>query len=117
MPGGGNSVAADGEIDAGDALAIINYINSFQSGPIPKNAVLGLPFGFLDTDRDNSVTAGDALRVINAINAAEGEGESGPMVPIGQALPDRPPLGDTLDSLLTLLALDTAAQSPHRRRA
>ena len=66
----------DGNVDAGDALAIINYINSFSAGDIPDDAAIGLPFGFLDTDRDNSVTAGDALSVINAINSDEGEGES-----------------------------------------
>ncbi len=98
---------------AGDALAIINYLNAFGAGPVPANAALGQPFGFLDTSGgangagDNFVTAGDALDVINFLNAGlGGEGESGNSVETET---------ENESDLLTLLALDIALQ-PKRRR-
>ena len=42
---------ADGQIVAGDALAVINYLNSFGAGPVPTDAQPGQPFGYLDVDR------------------------------------------------------------------
>jgi autotransporter-associated beta strand protein len=45
---GSLDVPPDGHIVAGDAIAVINYLNAFGPGPVPANAVLGLPFGFLD---------------------------------------------------------------------
>ena len=75
---GGRNNAPDDHVVAGDALAVINYLNAFGSGAVPASAVLGLPFGFLDTDEDNFVTAADALDVINFLNAGlGGEGEGG----------------------------------------
>ncbi len=69
---GGDDNAPDDHIVAGDALQVINYLNAFGSGAVPASAVLGLPFGFLDTDGNNFVTAGDALDVINFLNAGLG---------------------------------------------
>jgi Dockerin type I domain len=70
----------DGLIAPGDALAIINFINAFGSGPVDNNASIGPPY--YDTSDDEFVTAGDALAVINHLNAfapgllvANGEGE------------------------------------------
>jgi hypothetical protein len=40
---GGNSIQPDNFVDAGDALAIINYINTFNAGPVPVAASPGLP--------------------------------------------------------------------------
>jgi hypothetical protein len=68
-------VTGDGFIAANDALAIINYINAFQAGPVPA----GAPFGpnYLDPSNDSFVAANDALQVINFINAnPNGEGEA-----------------------------------------
>jgi hypothetical protein len=73
----------DGHVVAGDALAIINYINAFTASAVPAIAGIGKPFGFLDTDGgengtgDNFVAPNDALAVINFINAGlGGEGEA-----------------------------------------
>jgi hypothetical protein len=101
---GGNSIEPDNFVDAGDVLAIINYINSVGAGPVPANAQPGLPFGFLDTDNDNNVAANDALEVINAINSGQGgEGE-----PAGG---DNDPASEPVeDPLLSLLAADVASR-------
>jgi hypothetical protein len=66
---GGVSIEPDDSIDAGDALAIINYINAFSVLVVPESAALGQPFGFLDVIKDNVIAPDDALTVINAINA------------------------------------------------
>lgn len=67
----------DAHLAPNDALIIINYINSFGASPVPSDAVIGQPFGFLDTNCDNNVSPGDALDVINSINAGlGGEGEA-----------------------------------------
>jgi hypothetical protein len=74
---GGISVTPDNSVDAGDALAIINYINAFDPLDVPANAEEGLPFGFLDVVKDNVIAPEDALTIINAINAGlGGEGEA-----------------------------------------
>src|SRR5689334_15201179 len=62
----------DGHIVAGDALAVINYVNAFGSLEVASNAAIGQSFGFLDTDGDNHVSPGDALIVINTVNAGLG---------------------------------------------
>jgi hypothetical protein len=110
---GGTNNAPDDHIAAGDALAIINYINSFGPTDVPEDAAIGLPFGFLDPTNDNNVAPADALEVINHINAfGNSEGESSisdSLVPqVGRRSPD--------PDLLTLLALDTATGTPRRRR-
>ena len=60
-----------------DALAVINFINAFGSGPVPINAIPGVPY--IDANRDGHVAPNDALAIINFINAGgigEGAGES-----------------------------------------
>lgn len=104
-------VSGDNVVVAGDALAIINYINAFGGGPVPASAYTnppGTPFGFIDTtggpgnSGDNFVAPADALAVINYINAfgpglagpdgessgpssSGGEGESAPAADLGLA--------------------------------
>lgn len=117
---GQNTAIPDGHVVADDALAIINFINANGSGPVPGNAVLGLPFGFLDTEADNQIVAGDVLAVINFINAGlGGEGES-PMVEAEVTGPAATiPLAASPNlsaDLLLLLATDLAAQPAPRRR-
>jgi len=79
---GTSSPQPDGSVDANDVLTIINYINAHGSGPIPVNAQIGLPYGFLDTDisngSGNQVVAGDVLQVINYINAGRPQGGEAP---------------------------------------
>ena len=97
-------------------MTIINYINANGSGPIPENAVIGLPFGFLDTKADNQIVAEDVLQIINYINSGRplgGEAEapsptSDSLLPIPS--PSLPP------DLLLLLATDLASQPTTRRR-
>lgn len=109
---GATSIVPDGQVIAGDALAIINFINANGAGPIPANAVLGLPFGFLDTKKDNQIVPEDVLTVINFINAGlGGEGEA----VFAAAEAPRPTPLPSLD-LLLLLATDLAAQPAPRRR-
>jgi hypothetical protein len=117
----------DGHVVAGDALAIINYINAFGAGAVPANATIGQPFGFLDTTGgdngagDNFIAPNDALDVINAINAGiGGEGESfAPSVIAAASSTNIPRLSaatrDDWPDLLALLAFDTAQQSALRR--
>ena len=72
----------DGHVVAGDALAIINYINAFGPGAVPASALIGNRSAF-DTSGgvndvgDDFIAPADALAVINVINARQGgEGES-----------------------------------------
>jgi hypothetical protein len=129
---GGSSVTPDDFVDAGDALAIINYVNTFGSTEVPEDAQVGLPFGFLDVNNDDNVAADDALTVINAINSglggegesrnaefrmqnAEWEGEngrggergSGPLKGVAQ---------ERIEELIELLAVDASRQAGRRRR-
>jgi ELWxxDGT repeat protein len=124
---GGDNVGPDGQVVAGDALAIINWINEFGAGKIPDNSEIGLPFGFLDTTGgvndtgDNFVALNDALAVINAINAGQGgEGESfAAGVSVSVSATNNPQLStaayDDWTDLLTLLAIDMAQQNAPRR--
>jgi hypothetical protein len=126
---GSGTVTPDRQIVAGDALAIINYINGFGAGPVPANAAPGLPFGFLDTAdstgvdvADNFIAPNDALAVINAINGGQG-GEGEPILRQGenfQAATDAQPISSSAQSLLNeligLLAIDVASQSKRRNR-
>ena len=108
----------DGHVVAGDALAIINYINAFTAGAVPANAAIGQPFGFLDTDGgvngsgDNFVAPNDALAVINFINSGlGGEGEAAATIEpmpadnvfqqLGQSTPPQTPRNDVMAMLLT----------------
>jgi len=130
---GSGTITPDDQIVAGDALAIINYINSFGAGAIPANAVIGEPFGFIDTTGgpndtgDNNVAPNDALAIINAINAGQGgEGEgsgrnsgwsTSGVKGSGDGGQSAPTAAGNNEDLLTLLALDTAQQTARRRRA
>jgi hypothetical protein len=124
---GSGNITPDDHVVAGDALAIINYINAFGAGAVPVNAAVGEPFGFLDTTNatngstdtgDNFVSPGDALSIINAINAGQGgEGEISAAVVASGPQPTAPPSAvaqTELDVLLLLLALDVASR-PMRR--
>jgi hypothetical protein len=95
----------DTHVAANDAVAVINYINAFKSGPVPPSAFIGQPFGFLDTNADGNVAPNDALDVINAINGdQEGEGEGGSDL-----------LAADANDLLALLVYDLLAQSQRKR--
>jgi hypothetical protein len=63
----------DGKITAGDALAIVNYINSKGSGLI-QSATPSPPY--LDVDGDDQATATDVLLIVNYINAHPGQSEA-----------------------------------------
>jgi fibronectin-binding autotransporter adhesin len=113
----------DSLVVANDVLTIINYINANGSGPVPEDAIIGLPFGFLDTKADNQIVAEDALQIINYINAGRllgGEAEAASdissttphsLLAIPTPSAARPP------DLLLLLATDLASQPTTRRRA
>jgi hypothetical protein len=75
-----------------DALLIINFINTFGSGPVPA----GSPPPFYDVNSDDFISPIDALMVINALNAqeaqravGEGDGEAAVLL---MALDDTEPL-------------------------
>ena len=84
-----------------------------SAGPVPNNATISSPLGFLDTDitqgSGNQIVAGDVLKVINYINAGElqgGEREANSLI-IGAESSSDP----SLDALILLLATDI---SPRR---
>ncbi len=120
--GGGPNKQPDGSIVASDALDIINYLNAFGAGPVPANAAIGQPFGFLDVSGgpngigDNSITAADALDIINFLNAGlggEGESTASPARASGASQST----GDSMSSeLISLLAYDIAENAVSRRR-
>jgi len=90
----------DTHVNPNDALAVINQINAFGSGPVAPGTPPGVPY--LDVTGDDFIAPNDALAVINHINAfgSSPEGES-------NQLPS--------DALLSLLALDIASQAKRRR--
>jgi len=116
---GGLNGEPDGHIVAGDALEIINYLNAFGAQSVPEEALIGTPFGFLDTGGeggapDNFVTAGDALDVINFLNAGlGGEGES--VAAGSETNIESPRPADTLDELINLIAADETGFTGRRR--
>ncbi|WP_144060232.1 dockerin type I domain-containing protein [Rhodopirellula sallentina] len=57
-------VNGNGNVTASDALAIINYLNSFGPGPVGE----GDPAYGYDVNNDGMVTSLDALLVINELN-------------------------------------------------
>jgi hypothetical protein len=105
-------VTGEGNINASDALAVINFINSFKPQGVPNNNSASAPY--FDTDASGAVNASDALNVINFVNSF------GPQVkqePHGEAAVDEAsgdPSGISEADLLALLAIDIAAQ-PRRR--
>jgi Dockerin type I domain/Bacterial Ig domain len=120
----GLDVTGDGHVVAGDALAVINYINAFTAGPVPPSAPIGP--NFCDVNKDNSVAPNDALAVINAINAglSGGEGEATQIAPLAAdqvfqtlELAKRPEFDKVADSLAALLGSDNTAARRQRRRA
>lgn len=74
-----------GEISAVDALAIINFMGEYGSGPVGN----GDPGKGYDVNGDGEVTALDALLIINQLNrenngtvgGSHGEGEQAPIAP------------------------------------
>jgi hypothetical protein len=96
-------VTGDTFIAANDALAIINYINAFDSTPVPPNA----PFGpnYLDANNDGFVAPNDALAVINFINAN----------PNSQGEPAAAVNAQAADALMQLLLGSDSSGQPRRR--
>jgi hypothetical protein len=105
----------DGNVFPFDAQEVVNYLNTHrQDHDVPANAVLGLPFGFLDVVPNNFIEPFDALEIINILNAQPrgGKGESvvgtgAPAQRVDVPSPTSPPLSPDSD-WLTLLALDLA---------
>ncbi len=63
-------VNGDGDVSARDALAIINYLNTYGPGPVGE----GDPGYGYDVNNDGMVTSLDALLVINELNVSSGGG-------------------------------------------
>lgn len=72
-------VNANGSVAPEDALAVINQINAFGSGPLAAPSTGSAPPPYFDVKPDNYLAPIDALYVINVLNAplepTEGEGE------------------------------------------
>ena len=109
----------DGHVAANDVVAVINTINGFgniNGGRVPPlgstigglggTVGYGQPFGYVDVNGDDFVSASDALAIINVINAGQAGGEGEPAMS-----ENSPPV---TDDLMTLLAIDLAAQSKRR---
>jgi autotransporter-associated beta strand protein len=111
-------VSGDGNIVAGDALEIINFINAFGAGPVPLSAAPEPPF--YDVTGDNFIAPDDALAVINYINAF---GPTIPTEPPPEGEPESPSSANSdatnADSdlaWLTLLAEDLASHTKRKPR-
>jgi hypothetical protein len=115
----GAAEPGDGAVTPSHALAIINYINAFGSGPVPPGAVPGPPY--IDTASaqggaltgDNFISPHDVLAVVNWINAF-GNGVAGPG---GEGEASAAPHSSSAASesdWFSLLAFDVALQ-PKRR--
>lgn len=118
---GAESVNPDGSVDGSDVVAIINYINAIgtqdpNSLNLPDDAVIGFPFGFLDTDGDNKILGGDVIKVINYINAGKPDGGEAPQESEPVAMLSAEAESSNADDLFALIAADTASQFGRRRR-
>ena len=69
-------VNADDQVNAVDALAIINYMGRTNSAGEGELASLSPSNLYPDTNGDGSVTASDALRVINRLGEGEHTGQT-----------------------------------------
>jgi len=93
-----------------DALLIINFMNTFGSGPVPS----GSPPPFFDVNSDDFISPVDALLVINALNAqaslaaGAGEGEGEAAAPSTESRP----AADSAASAPSLLLLNTDDSEP-----
>jgi hypothetical protein len=70
-------VTDDSSVAPNDVLAIVNYINAFQSQAVGEGESSSL---YYDVDKDNFIAPSDALAIINYLNSlvrsggdAEGE--------------------------------------------
>ena len=98
-------VTGDGHIVASDALAVINFVNSFGSLSVPAGAGPNPPY--YDVNADGVVAPDDALAVIDYVNAV-GSG-------VGNQALTGIALNHALNAdLIALLASDVAAQRKRR---
>lgn len=105
---GSSSDQPDGSIAANDALAVINYINAHESGPVRDEVGQGPPY--CDVTGDNNVAADDVLAVINFINAGNpAEGEASGTV-------DSASSARSASDLFSILAVDLVDAQMRRRR-
>jgi hypothetical protein len=112
-------VTGEGNINAGDALTVINFINSFGPQKVPDGNNPNAPY--YDTDASGAVNAGDALGVINFVNSFGPESGGDPPKPVTEASSGATEASGlrafssraALDELMTLLASDSA--QPRRR--
>jgi hypothetical protein len=102
-------VTDDDHVVAGDALAIINYLNAFGAGELPQRETIEPPY--YDTDGDRQVAPRDALDIIDAINAGfvSEENNSSLIVP---KLAVRPSFAAIIDAL----AADPSFFAPAAKR-
>jgi hypothetical protein len=131
----GLDVTGDGVVVAGDALAVINRINGFGSGPV--TSAMGFGPDYWDTTGDNSIAPNDVVAIINHINAF-GSGTTGPegegagfgegeapasdtyFYDLGgfgvQTTPAQAPANDAMADLIAMLANDVTETQARRRR-
>jgi ELWxxDGT repeat protein len=94
-------VTGDGQIVPGDALYVINYLNSGGAGPTDN--VAGPPY--YDTSGDDFVAPNDALLIINYINqfgAKSGGGGEGESLPASNPSGSAASSGDKIASVPAL---------------
>ena len=124
--------APDNVIDPGDALAVINFINSFGSHELDVSHANDVGPPYVDVNADNYVAPDDALTIINYINSFHSGStlEDPNFESEGEAIWDQffanvdnvadaastpvPVVHSVMDDLIALLALDHGAV--HRRR-
>lgn len=108
-----HDVQDDGFIVANDALAIINHLNAFGSGPVPLTPGYVTPY--LDVTDDNFITAQDALDIINLINA--GLNVIPPGGEPGELASTPPVVSPALADTIALLAQDMVDYATRRRKS
>jgi hypothetical protein len=109
-------VDLDSEVSAGDALAVINYLNAFGA----QSLLGGSPSftSMIDVNLDSHLSAGDALSVINYLNARSHRSVVFSMAGSGGEAEPASSNGDTADSgsdidaaLTTMLQPSTTSTS------
>jgi len=105
-------VSGDGHVVAEDVLDVINFINSFGSGPVtPPKPGDPTPKFYYDVTGDNIVAADDVVTIINYINAhpPANKEASDPLSGAAEAE------GTATDALYMMLAIDAVAEAQRRK--
>jgi len=103
----------DAKITATDVIDVVNQINAKGAGQVPDNAANQKLY--YDVDGDNFVVATDVIDIVNYINSGRPQGGEAPPDLAEQEAPNTGH-DSAVSDVMTLLAMDIAAQAARKRK-